>query len=87
LSGYCGVAGVQGIAGPPGKFSRKDEMSDMKNIDMNVEGEMLIIKIDLSKDLGPSSSGKTILIATTEGNIDVQQGRPEKIGLNIYRKK
>ena len=59
----------------------------VKNLDMSVAGNILTIKIDLSKDCGPSKSGKTTLIATTEGNIDVQEGRPEKIGLNVYRPK
>ena len=58
----------------------------MKNVELTVEGTTLTIKVDLSKEFGPSSSGKTILVATTEGNITVP-GRQEKIGLNVYRKK
>ena len=40
----------------------------------------------LTKEFGPSSSGKTIIIASTEGNISIPD-REEKIGLNVYRKK
>lgn len=58
----------------------------MKNIEMSIDGTMLTIKVDLSQEFGPSSSGKTILIATTEGNVSIP-GREEKIGLNVYRKK
>ena len=58
----------------------------MKNVEMIVEGTMLTIKVDLSKEFGPSSSGKTTIIATTEGNVNVPD-REEKIGLNIYKKK
>lgn len=58
----------------------------MKNVEMSVEGTILTIKVDLSQEFGPSSSGKTMLIATTEGNVSVP-GREEKIGLNVYRKK
>lgn len=58
----------------------------MKNVEMLVEGNILTIKVDLSKEFGPSSSGKTILIATTEGNVSVPN-RAEKVGLNVYRKK
>ncbi|HEX9756593.1 MAG TPA: hypothetical protein VGB26_02180 [Nitrospiria bacterium] len=57
----------------------------MKNVEMNVEGNILTIKVDLSKEFGPSSSGKTTIISSTEGNISIP-GRDEKIGLNIYRK-
>ncbi len=58
----------------------------MKNVQMTVEGNVLTIKVDLSKEFGPSSSGKTIIIASTEGNVSVPE-REEKVGLNVYRKK
>jgi len=58
----------------------------MKNVELTVDGTMLTIKVDLSKDFGPSSSGKTTIIASTEGNVSIP-GRVEKIGLNIYKKK
>jgi hypothetical protein len=58
----------------------------MKNVELMVDGTMLTIKVDLSKDFGPSSSGKTTIIASTEGNVSIP-GREEKIGLNIYKKK
>ncbi|MFB3071267.1 MAG: hypothetical protein ACE1ZK_04285 [Nitrospirales bacterium] len=58
----------------------------MKNVELSVEGTMLTIKVDLSKDFGPSSSGKTTIIASTEGNVNLPD-REEKIGLNIYKKK
>jgi hypothetical protein len=58
----------------------------MKNVEMTVDGTLLTIKIDLSKEFSPSASGKTIIIASTEGNITVPN-REEKIGLNVYRKK
>ena len=56
----------------------------MKNVEMTLEGESLTIKVDLSKDFGKSKSGKTIIVASTEGNVSVPK-RDEKIGLNIYR--
>ncbi len=58
----------------------------MKNVEMKVEGNILTIKVDLSKEFGPSSSGKTTIIASTEGNISVSD-RDEKVGLNVYKKK
>lgn len=58
----------------------------MKNVEMTVEQDILIIKVDLSKEFGPSSSGKTIIIASTEGNVSIPD-REEKVGLNVYRKK
>ena len=58
----------------------------MKNVEMSFEGSMLTIRVDLSKEFGPSSTGKTIIIASTEGNVTIPN-RQEKIGLNVYRKK
>ena len=58
----------------------------MKNVEMSVEGTVLTIKVDLSKEFGPSSTGKTIIVASTEGNVTIPN-REEKIGLNVYRKK
>lgn len=57
----------------------------MKNIEMKVEGTTLTIKVDLAKEYGQSSSGKSVIIASTEGNVSVPE-REEKIGLNVYRK-
>jgi hypothetical protein len=58
----------------------------VKNVEMTVAGNILTIKVDLTKKFGPSSSGKTIIIASTEGNVAVPE-RDEKVGLNVYRKK
>ena len=58
----------------------------MKNIEMAVNGNILTITVDLSKEFGPSSTGKTIIVASTEGNVSVPD-RQEKVGLNVYRKK
>ena len=59
----------------------------MKNIEMKVEGNILTIKVDLTKEFGPSSSGKTIIIGSTEGNVAVPEKEQVKIGLNVYKKK
>ena len=54
---------------------------------MKVEGSTLIIRVDLNKEFGPSSSGKTIIIASSEGNQSVPDRDGVKIGLNVYKKK
>ncbi|HCL58002.1 MAG TPA: hypothetical protein DHW82_13485 [Spirochaetia bacterium] len=59
----------------------------MKNVEMSVEKNILTIKVDLTQEFGPSSSGKTIIIASTEGNVAIPGDEEKKIGLNIYRKK
>jgi hypothetical protein len=57
----------------------------MKNVKLNIEGQKLIIEVDLDQDFGPSSSGKSITIASTEGNIGLPGQEEIKIGLNIYK--
>ena len=58
----------------------------MKNVELSVNENTLTITVDLTKEYGPSSSGKTIIIASTEGNFPLP-GRDEFVGLNVYRKK
>lgn len=58
----------------------------MKNVDLQIEGNILTITVDLTKEFGTSSSGKSVIVATTEGNFALP-GREEKVGLNVYRKK
>lgn len=58
----------------------------MKNVEIKVEGDKCVIILDLSKRLGPSASGKTQIVASTGGNVEVP-GRPEiKLGINAYTK-
>jgi hypothetical protein len=59
----------------------------MKNIEMKLNGNQLVITVDITKDFGMSKSGKSITIASTEGNISIPEHDDIKIGLNIYRKK
>ena len=59
----------------------------MENIEMKVEGTKLILVVDLTKEIGPSSSGKNTLIASTEGNADVPGLEGVKVGLYVYRAK
>jgi hypothetical protein len=57
------------------------------NVKMAVTGTTLTITVDLSKNFGPSKSGKTVVIASTLGNKDVPENLGMKIGLNIYKAK
>jgi hypothetical protein len=57
----------------------------MYNVEFVVEGVQLIIRIDLNQELGVSSSGKSVIIATTGGNVEVPGWEAVKVGLNVYR--
>lgn len=55
----------------------------MSGYTATVNGSKLTIVIDLKNDGGTSKSGKSQIIATTSGNITLQDGI--KLGLNCYR--
>jgi hypothetical protein len=64
-----------------------EELNEMKNVKMVVDKDnILTIKVDLNEDYGESKSGKSIVIATTEGNVALDSELSNiKIGLNVYR--
>jgi hypothetical protein len=55
----------------------------MKNMEVQVNGDELVIKIDKAETVGPSSSGKTMLVATSGGNLRVAQNL--YLVLNLFR--
>ena len=58
----------------------------MKNVEMTIKGNILNIAVNLSKTFGKSASGKTTIIASTEGNQTIEGGSGAVIGLNVYKK-
>jgi len=56
----------------------------MQNVKYEIKDDKLIIEIDLTKEFGPSKSGKTITIASTRGNQKIE-GTDAVIGLNVYK--
>lgn len=57
-----------------------------KNIEIAVKDGKAIITVDLTKNFGPSSSGKSTIIASSEGNAEIPGAPGVKLGLNIYKK-
>jgi hypothetical protein len=53
----------------------------LTNARYTVKGNVLNVAVDLSKDLGPSSTGKTILIA--KGKEEVKDGC--FISMNVFK--
>jgi hypothetical protein len=53
---------------------------------VTVKGDIMVIEIDMQKPT-PSASGKTLVVASTHGNVvtDAQiKGKPVIVGLNAY---
>lgn len=61
----------------------------MRNIEMKVNGNKLVVEIDLSKGFGPSKSGKTVIVASTDGPVGIpaEQFGKIKIGINVYKER
>ena len=57
----------------------------MSNVELSVKGKKLTITIDLDAEGTPSKSGKTLVIASTHGNIPVPENPELRLGLNLYR--
>jgi hypothetical protein len=53
------------------------------NVDMKVVGDKLTITVDLKAKGKPSSTGKTLLIASTRGAVAVDHNRGVKVALNV----
>jgi hypothetical protein len=59
----------------------------MENIIVKTDGTKLLLTIDTTVDLGRSKSGKTNLIASSQGNVKVNVGGKDVfIGVNAYTK-
>jgi hypothetical protein len=59
----------------------------MENVKVTTRGTTLVIEIDATADLGPSKSGKSRLVASTQGNHKLNVGGRELfIGINAYTK-
>ena len=53
---------------------------------VEIKGDKLCIEIDLQKPT-PSASGKTLVVASTRGNVVTEakiDGKPITVGLNAY---
>jgi outer membrane lipoprotein SlyB len=58
-------------------------------MEVKIDNGKLIIIIDLQEPT-PSASGKTLVVATTHGNVTTDcliDGKPVVVGLNAYIKK
>lgn len=64
----------------------------MINVEQTIENGILTLRMDLKQRHGPSKSGKTTIVSSSEGNQRVEHETvPEdeemSFGLNVYTKK
>ncbi len=56
----------------------------MQNVEIKKTGNILTVTVDLSKNSGPSKSGKSTVIASTLGNALIDPEKKIYMGLNVY---
>lgn len=47
---------------------------------------ILVITVDLNAEQGPSGSGKSMILGSTDGNAAIPGANGAVVGLNVYRK-
>lgn len=56
----------------------------MRNIETSISGDVLTIKVNLKEPGAVSASGKSVVIASTEGNVSIPGAEHLKLGVNLY---
>ena len=57
----------------------------MTNVAYDIKGNILTIKIDISQKGETSTSGKSVVIASTKGNKQIDAKTGLVLGLNLYK--
>ncbi|TFG05679.1 MAG: hypothetical protein EU536_01370 [Promethearchaeota archaeon] len=57
-----------------------------KNVQFKIDGDKLIVEMNLSEHKEESKSGKSLIIASTRGNKRIFQDKDVFLGLNLYEK-
>ena len=67
-----------------------NKLGNGDNVYVASNGKLVFLAFDPTKDLGPSSSGKTNIIGSTGGNAmlsGIQGLQGIQVGLNVFKKK
>lgn len=57
-----------------------------KNISATVEGDELVLRVKIKERHGESASGKTIIVASSGGNVQIEGTGGVVVGFNAYVK-
>lgn len=59
----------------------------MNEVIARIDGDKLVITVQLNPQPTPSASGKTLVVASSHGNVQTEatvQGKPVIVGVNAY---
>jgi hypothetical protein len=72
------------------KTGKKNSKGSAKDMSVQVEDGMLVIRLPINKPLKSSASGKSKIVASTRGNKVFEdcefEGTPVTVGVNAYIK-
>ncbi len=71
---------------PEKKKVKPKKRREMQNIDITLDDNTVTLSIDTEKDFGPSSTGKSIIVASSRGNRLIE-GTDVYVGINIFKKR
>lgn len=58
----------------------------MSNYTIKIEESKLIITVDLTKDEGPSKTGKTLIVGSSNGFVKIGPSHPDiSLNLNVVK--
>ncbi|MFX1295305.1 MAG: helix-hairpin-helix domain-containing protein [Promethearchaeota archaeon] len=66
------------------EVKRKKKEHEMQNIDIKLDGDICNLIIDTTKDYGFSTSGKSIIVASSKGNKQIEE-TGIFVGLNVFK--
>jgi hypothetical protein len=57
----------------------------MDNVNAEVKGTQLVVTVDLTKDFGASSSGKTNIVASSRGGVALAGNQGFCLNISVYK--
>lgn len=68
------------------EIKKKKKEREMQNVEKKLDGNILTLTMDTTKDYGSSASGKSTIVASTRGNKKIEETEI-LVGLNLYKRK
>ena len=66
-------------------MTKKKKITTLENIELSRDGDFLVLRINTKKDCGISSTGKSILVATSHGYNKIENGK-YTLNMNLSKK-
>ncbi|AFM40985.1 hypothetical protein Desaci_2010 [Desulfosporosinus acidiphilus SJ4] len=68
-------------------MTQKNRVISDRNMEVEIMGDILEIRINLARSIGMTRSEKNFLLASSKGTLQIGRDREEKMVLTVYRPK